>query len=261
MHSAVTMNNPLRITAVNTQSIWQLTFTQKHLSVTSTFCQMDTQTFVCSFKPNSCLLFFFQAIQQAQSHVYKYIHHLRDQGKGEPFLLSWTQFDRGQAQWAMILVPQIWRIVICQSVLWSLATGWTLPCSMRRESFPALFNKRRSLWCYQVDHRASGYSWAFSTLRLLPLITGVKTGSLFISIWVCESHFSGDVTSPLCAKLVTVLCASCSLSFALRRIYFPPEYIFCSLFLFYEIIDFQCLQHSRTLPSSALAETQMEKGC
>lgn len=61
---------------------------------------------------------------------------------------------------------------------------------------------------------------------------GVKRGSLFIRIWVCESFFVGDVTSPLCAKLVTVLCASCSLSFTLRRIYFPLNMFSAASFCF-----------------------------
>lgn len=49
----------------------------------------------------------------------------------------------------------------------------SLLCLMWRVSLPALFNKRRSFWCYQVDHRAPGYSRALSTLSLRPLITSL----------------------------------------------------------------------------------------
>lgn len=134
MHSAVTMSKPLRITAVNTECIWQLTFTQKHLSVTSTSCHIDTHTLARSFKPIPCLFFFFSIHPTSTnlhlSHVHKYIHLHRDQGDTALFLLSWVLFYRRQAQRVVILIPQIWGIVICQSVLWNSAAGWTV-CHVR----------------------------------------------------------------------------------------------------------------------------------
>lgn len=57
----------------------------------------------------------------------------------------------------------------------------------------------------------------------------VKTGSRFFKILACESYFSSDITPLLCAKLVTMLRVSCSLSLYTQENLFSPEYIFCSL--------------------------------
>ena len=64
----------------------------------------------------------------------------------------------------------------------------------------------------------------------------------------------------LCAKLVTAL-----LSLMLTFIVHSGEFIFTLMHflqpLLYEIIDFQSCQRSRTLSSSVLAETQIQRSC
>lgn len=86
-----------------------------------------------------------------------------------------------------------------------------------------------------------------------------KKKKFFSSDFWSLSHIC-DITPLLCAKLVTAL-----LSLMLTFIVHSGEFIFTLIHflqpLLYEIIDFQSCQRSRTLSSSVLAETQIQKSC
>lgn len=208
-----------------------------------------SDTCIYSHQPVCCLSSFLLFDQPGKHNIYFFlfilllffaaVHSIR------------AQFYHGQAHH---ITPQLWGIVIRQSFLWSSAAGWAVQCLMPRLSFLALFIRKRSFGYYQVNHRAPGYGRVLSTLSLLPLITSVYKPAVSSSGFWSVSHILNDITPLLCAKLVTVL-----LYCALRRIYFPRIHFLQPVF--YEIIDFQSCQRGRTLPSSVLAETQIQKGC
>ncbi len=181
------------MTTVNTECIWQLTFTYKHLSVTHNLSDGRAYT----WQQGSCLSFF------SPPKNWQYLSFARYFSGTVQFLVTWAQFSTGQAQ-VVILPPQIWGIVICQKVLWSSAAASAmfdpnakLPRSVKQEEvFLMLSGRSQSSWI-QLSVLTSQLTSSNHSC--------VKTGSLFIRNLASESYFTSDITPLLCAKLVTAL--------------------------------------------------------
>lgn len=117
MPSAVTIIKPLRMPqwTQSESDSWHL---PRNTCQSHTTCQIDThftQFPVCSpfsIYPTGTIYVFYTLFGDLCD---KFL-----------LLLTWVQSYSGQARWIVILTSQIWGIVICQSVLWSLAAGWTV---------------------------------------------------------------------------------------------------------------------------------------
>lgn len=121
--------------------------------------------------------------------------------------MSRVQFCSGQAHWRRDPpLTDVRNCVLSISIVGLSSSVNSLPCLMRRLSLPAPFNKRSSFWCYEIDHRAPGYSQVFSTPSLRPLLSlKKKKRQPFFRTLVCKSFIFSGITLILCAELLHLM--------------------------------------------------------
>lgn len=155
MPSAVTIIKPLRIPqwTQSESDSWHL---PRNTCQSHTTCQIDT------FRPVSCLFFFFNLPNRHNLcllHTFwRSLWHFSTPPDLSPILQCIGSLDR---------YPHLTDLGDCDlsvSIVEPCSRVNSLLCLMWRVSSPALFNKRRSIWCYRVDHRAPEYSWVFLLL-------------------------------------------------------------------------------------------------